>query len=303
MDRKDIRMNAPHLPRMEAPDDVAVQRAPAGLGRAAEAALLRADIVRALHAAGGHYGGSLSVIDVLLALYRGHVRVNPRAPRHPDRDRLLLSKGHAAVALYAVLRRLGFFEDDLCTYADYASNLEGHPDMKTVPGVDFSTGSLGQGLSVGCGMAIALRETGRRVFVVLGDGECQEGQVWEAAMFASANSISNLTAVVDCNGLQEWGRKNRDGASLPPLTQAAQKWRAFGWNVVECDGHDFAAIDDALTTGRADPHAPTAVICHTRKGKGALVAESRAVDFHCAAMTDEEHVATLRQILESHETC
>jgi transketolase len=296
-------MNAPHPLHLEATGEVAVQTAPAGLGRAAEATLLRADIVRALHAAGGgHYGGSLSVIDVLLALYRGHVRVNPRAPRHPDRDRLLLSKGHAAVALYAVLRRLGFFDDDLCTYADHASILEGHPDMKTVPGVDFSTGSLGQGLSVGCGMAIALRATGRRVFVVLGDGECQEGQVWEAAMFASANAIANLTAVVDCNGLQEWGRRDRCGTALAPLTQAAQKWRAFGWNVVECDGHDFAAIDAALGARRADPHAPTAVICHTRKGRGVPVAEARADEFHCAAMTDEEHLATLRHLLPNHET-
>jgi len=285
-------MNAPHPLHLEASDDVAVQTAPAGLGRAAEATLLRADIVRALHAAGGgHYGGSLSVIDVLLTLYRGHVRVNPRAPRHPDRDRLLLSKGHAAVALYAVLRRLGFFDDDLCTYADHASILEGHPDMKTVPGVDFSTGSLGQGLSVGCGMAIALRETGRRVFVVLGDGECQEGQVWEAAMFAAAQKLENVCVIVDYNKWQATARSN-ETLMLAPL---ADKWTAFGWDAREIDGHDVGVLADSMQRIPNGSGKPVALIAHTVKGKGVSFMEDDN-NWHYRAPTVEEVVKARKEL-------
>jgi len=281
-------MNAPHPLHLEASDDVAVQTAPAGLGRAAEATLLRADIVRALHAAGGgHYGGSLSVIDVLLTLYRGHVRVNPRAPRHPDRDRLLLSKGHAAVALYAVLRRLGFFDDDLCTYADHASILEGHPDMKTVPGVDFSTGSLGQGLSVGCGMAIALRETGRRVFVVLGDGECQEGSIWEAAMAAAHYKLDNLVAIVDRNGVQEDGPTEQ----IMALEPFADKWRAFGWEVREVNGHDVEELSQALHAVPFAPGKPSLLIAKTVKGKGVSFAENTNAWHYGKLSADQKQTA------------
>src|SRR5438128_5916491 len=163
-----------------------------------EATELRREIIEGLFACGGgHYGGALSVLDIILTLYRRILRTAPDQPNHPSRDRFILSKGHSAIALYAVLRRFGFFNDSLTGYGQADSMLEGHPDMTVLPGVDFSTGSLGQGLSVGLGMAMALRSTDQNVWVVLGDGECQEGQVWEAAMLAARYRIDNLHAIID----------------------------------------------------------------------------------------------------------
>lgn len=251
---------------------------------AREAAEVRRDIVDALYAAkGGHYGGSLSVTDLLLTLYRtwGH-------------DRIILSKGHAAIALYAVLRKVGRIDTPLSEYASFGSPLEGHPDMTALPAVDFSTGSLGQGLAVGLGMAIALRGSGSRVWVVLGDGECQEGQVWETALLAARVEADNLVAVVDVNGFQEWGWST---SVVPdPVPDIARKWAAFGWRVLEVDGHDHellaAAYDDAATTaGR-----PTVILARTVKGKGVPLAERDPVRFHCTSVTDLEHAEIVRSL-------
>lgn len=270
---------------------------------AEEAALLRRDIVEALNeAGGGHYGGSLSVIDILLALYRRELRVAPAAPRHPDRDRLILSKGHAAIALYAVLRRLGYFDEPLSRYACFGSPLEGHPDMTRLPGIDFSSGSLGQGLSVGLGVALAVQASGQRVWVVLGDGECQEGQIWEAAMLAAQVGASNLHVVVDHNRFQEWGWNRRPAAPgaavppapAPPVERIVDKWRAFGWRVVEADGHDFDALERALAELRGG--GPSVLIAHTIKGKGVPLIEADPIRFHCGAVTDAEHAEILRSL-------
>lgn len=255
-----------------------------------EASLLRRDIVEALYATGGgHYGGSMSVLDLLLTLYRRVLRTAPDAPDHPDRDRLILSKGHAAIALYAVLRRLGYRSGSLDTYGEAGSPLEGHPDMHTHPGVDFSTGSLGQGLSVGLGIALAVRERGARVWVVLGDGECQEGQVWEAAMLAARLGIDNLVAVVDANGSQEIGWTLSPGVEADPIPNQNAKWRAFGWKVVEVDGHDYEALEDAFTAASRAEGRPVVVIARTTKGRGYAMLEADPVRFHCATLNPSEH--------------
>ncbi|TXH76027.1 MAG: transketolase [Lysobacteraceae bacterium] len=252
----------------------------------AEALDLRIDIVEALYATGGgHYGGCLSVIDLLLVLYRRQLRVDPAQPRDPLRDRLILSKGHAALALYAVLRRLGYFETPLTRYAELGSPLEGHPDMLALPGVDFSTGSLGQGLSVGVGMAHALRGGDQRVWVVLGDGECQEGQVWEAAMLGAMCRLGRLHAVIDHNRHQEWGW----GEDMPPVPALAEKWRAFGWRVFECDGHDHGAFEAAIAAATAAADAPSVIIADTIKGRGVPLCEADVRRFHCDAASAEEH--------------
>lgn len=274
-----------------------------------EAALLRREIVEALYqTGGGHYGGSLSVIDLLLTLYRRQLRVAPAAPRHPDRDRLILSKGHAAIALYAVLRRLHYFDDSLGGYGSFDSRLEGHPDMTRLPGIDFSTGSLGQGLSVGIGAALAVRPTGQRVWVVLGDGECQEGQIWEAAMLAAQARLENLHVVVDHNRFQEWGWNRPEAAGATgtaaggppvPIDRMVEKWQAFGWHVSEVDGHDFDALERALrdATGAGVPgRGPSVVVAHTVKGKGVPMIEADPVRFHCGAVTASEHELILRSL-------
>lgn len=262
----------------------------------AEARAVRQDVARALFATGGgHYGGCFSVTDLLVTLYRRVLRVDPRAPANPGRDRLILSKGHAALALYAVLRRVGFFDDPLEGYADFGSRLEGHPDMLTVPGVDFSTGSLGQGLSVGFGMAHALRGTGSRVWVVLGDGECQEGQVWEAAMLAGMSGLDNLVAVIDFNRFQEWGWNPRGDEFPPPLENHAEKWRSFGWSVLECNGHDFTDLEATFAAATVTG-GPTVVIASTVKGRGSPMCESDPKRFHCDGMDAVEHARLMEEL-------
>ena len=257
---------------------------------AAEAEALRRDVVEALHAAGGgHYGGALSVLDVVLSLYRRVLRVAPDAPAHPDRDRFVLSKGHAAIALYAVLRRLGFFDVPLSTYAALDSPLEGHPDMTVLPGLDFSAGSLGQGLSVGLGMAVALRARGPQVWVVLGDGECQEGQVWEAAMMASRYRVGNLHAVVDANGFQECAAPQLNGSGAPPVDSLAERWEAFGWRTRSVDGHDHDALAACLAEAGEPSRQPSLVVAHTVKGRGFPLIERDPLRFHCAALSPAEY--------------
>jgi transketolase len=259
-----------------------------------EAAALRRDVIEALYASGGgHYGGSLSVVDALLVLYRRVLRVAPAVPRHPDRDRFILSKGHAAIALYAVLRRVGFFTEPLSGYGRVGSRLEGHPDMATLPGVDFSTGSLGQGLAVGLGMAMAVRDADRHVWVVLGDGECQEGQVWETAMLASRYRVGNLHAVVDLNGFQECGWPAPHPPNTPPVDNLARRWESFGWRVWHVDGHDHRSLCRVFGAAAAVSACPTVVLSRSRKGKGFPLIEAHPLRFHCTTVTDEEHAVLL----------
>jgi transketolase len=199
------------------------------------------------------------------------------------------------MALYAVLRRLGLSDAPLGGYGSLGSPLEGHPDMTAHPAIDFSTGSLGQGLSVGLGMALALRGRGPRVWVVLGDGECQEGQVWEAAMLAARLAADNLIAVVDANGFQEWGW-SRSVDAPEPVPNLAGKWAAFGWRVMEADGHDHEDLAAAFTAATVADGRPAMVITRTVKGKGVPLAEADPVRFHCTTVTDLEHAEILRSL-------
>jgi len=239
---------------------------------------LRATIVRTVAGAGiGHLGGDLSVIDILTTLYFGVLRVRPDEPGWADRDRLILSKGHSAVSLYAVLARAGFMPEGLLQqFACPLSPLGAHPNRRKVPGVEANTGALGHGLPFGVGCALAARMDGssRRVFVVLGDGELQEGSNWEAAMLAGHRRLVQLTAVVDRNGLQQ-GARTEDTNRLEPL---ADKWRSFGWEVEKVDGHDHGALLAVLTRSPAD--RPRCVLARTVKGKGVSFMEGRAEWHH-----------------------
>jgi transketolase len=232
----------------------------------------------------GHIGGDLSVLDILTTLYFAVLRVDPATPNWDDRDRLVLSKGHTAGALYTTLAAAGFFaESELQHFAGPLSPLNGHPNRVKVPGVETNTGPLGHGLPVAVGMAIAglLAGSARRVFVVLGDGELQEGSNWEAAMTAGHRRLHNLTAVVDRNRLQQ-GARTEDTAGLDPL---GPKWSAFNWQVVEVDGHDHLALLEALTA--AHDGRPTAVVANTVKGKGVSFMEDR-VEWHHKVPTEEQ---------------
>jgi transketolase len=263
-------------------EDVLVKPTKLQGGLADEAVQLRRRIVEMMHlSGGGHYGGALSVSDILLVLYRRILRANDRV-----HDRLVLSKGHAAMALYCTLAHCGKLDAQLLpTYGHHRSPLQGHPDMTSLPAIDFSSGSLGQGLSVALGMAIALRNSGSGAWVILGDGECQEGQVWEAAMLAERICPTNLWAVVDCNQYQEYS-----GASTTrevPLRAAEAKWRAFGWHVVTCDGHDHRALTSALMEVRA-AGCPAVLLARTTKGYGFTVLEKAPELYHCACLSTEE---------------
>lgn len=243
-----------------------------------KALIIRKNIVRMItKAQSGHPGGSLSCVDILAALYFRTLRISPKYPKDPERDRFILSKGHAAPALYATLAETGFIPYEwLEDLRKIGSPLQGHPDMKKVPGVEISTGSLGQGLSVGVGMALSAKilESGYRVFVLLGDGECQEGQVWEAAMSASHYKLTNIVAIIDRNRLQIDGC-TEDIMGIEPL---GAKWKAFGWTVIEVDGHDFLELIPALEA-ISYTSKPTAIIANTVKGKGVCFMENN-VDWH-----------------------
>lgn len=263
---------------------------------AATAARVRRRVVRAIHEVGtGHAGSSLSTIDFLVLLYARHLRVRPSQPTWEERDRVVFSKGHGAPGLYAVLAEVGYFPvDELLTLRRLGSRLHGHPVAGTAPGIDVSTGSLGQGLSIAVGLAagLQLRRSPARVFCVLGDGELQEGQNWEAIAYAAGRRLPNLVAVVDRNGLQNDGPTE----AIHPIEDVARRWEAFGWAAFDVDGHDLAALDAALEAAIAAPR-PAVVVARTVKGKGVSFMEG-VVKWHHHPIDDAELRAALEELGE-----
>lgn len=256
---------------------------------------IRRAIIEMTHAAkSGHPGGSLSSVEILTALYFAIMRIDPKRPGWEDRDRFVLSKGHASPVLYAALALRGYFpEEALSRFRRIDSMLQGHPDMKGTPGVEMSSGSLGLGFSAACGMALAARLDNRdyRVYTLIGDGEAQEGIIWEASMAAAHYRLDNLTAFLDHNGLQIDG-PNEEVMSVEPL---AAKWRAFGWEVLQVDGHSFGQIMDAVAKAKAAKGRPTMIIAKTTKGKGVSFMEN-AVAWHGKAPGDQEKDAALKEL-------
>ncbi len=257
---------------------------------------VRMGIIEGVHAAkAGHPGGSLSCTDILTYLYFEHMNIDPKEPKKADRDRFVLSKGHAAPALYSVLAHRGFFDvESLKGLRQIGSVLQGHPDMKHIPGVDMSTGSLGQGISAAAGMALSAKHYGDsyKVYAVLGDGEIEEGQVWEAAMFAAAKKLDNLVAFVDFNNLQIDGTIDEVNSPKP----IDKKFEAFGWNVISIDGNDFQAIEDALNMVKEFNNGkPTAIVATTVKGKGVSFMEN-AVGWHGSAPNDEQYEIAMAEL-------
>jgi transketolase len=259
---------------------------------------LRQDVIRMTHAAGsGHPGGSLGAADLIAALYFHVLRVDPDNPRWPDRDRFVLSKGHACPVLYAALAHRGFFpRRHLATLRQTGSILQGHPDMLKTPGLDTTSGSLGNGLAVGLGMALSgrLDGDGFRVYVMLGDGDCQEGCTWEAAMKAAHERLANLTAIFDYNQSQVDGR-TWDIVDLEP---AAEKWRAFNWAVREIDGHSMTEIVDAFDWATGVDERPTLILAHTIKGEGVSFMVEDPVTWHGKAPNTEQAERALNELNE-----
>lgn len=258
---------------------------------------IRQDIITMLlPAKSGHPGGSLSAADILSVLYFHEMKVKPEEPHWVDRDRFILAKGHAAPVLYAALAEKGFFpKEELLGLRQTGRMLQGHPDMKKIPGVDMSTGSLGQGLSVANGMALAgkLDKKDYRVYVVLGDGEMAEGQVWEAAMAAAHYKLDNVTAILDFNGLQIDGTTESVMSSSP----LPEKWRAFGWHVIEVDGHDIEGLLAAFAEAKGTKGKPTILIARTVKGKGVSFMENQ-VGWHGNAPSAEQGEQALNELRE-----
>ena len=247
-------------------------------------------------AGSGHIGGSLSSADILTELYFEQMHIDPAEPHAPWRDRFVMSKGHCTPALYSVLSLRGYFpQEELELFRSIAGHMSGHPDMRHVPGVDMSTGSLGQGISAACGMAKAakLQNADWRVYAVLGDGEIQEGQVWEAAMFASHYHLDNLCVLVDNNGLQIDGNV-ADVMSPYPIDE---KFKAFGFHVINIDGHDFDQIEAAYQEARTVKGQPTAIIAKTVKGKGVSFMENQA-SWHGTAPNDEQYEVAMKELGE-----
>lgn len=268
----------------------------------AQARLLRQTALTMIyHAQSGHPGGSLSASDIVAALYFDEMRIDPKKPRWEQRDRFILSKGHCCPILYAALAMRGFFDpSELNTLRRFESILQGHPDMNKTPGVDMTTGSLGQGLSDGAGMAFGLKydQNPARVFVLLGDGETDEGQVWEAAAFAAKYKLGNLIAIVDCNSLQNDGPCEE----VMPLGDMPGKWRGFGWRVLEADGHDIGEILDAMAQIRDYAgEKPTCLLARTVKGKYVSFMEN-VVEWHGKAPDDAEYRAAMEELNAHNRT-
>ncbi|MBQ4648635.1 MAG: transketolase [Clostridia bacterium] len=267
---------------------------------AERAAKLRYLVVKALHGAGsGHPGGSLSSADLVSYLYFYKMNASADRANDPDRDRFVMSKGHACPALYAALAMKGYFpEEELWQLRKFGGMLQGHPDMREIPGVDMSTGSLGQGISAACGIALAGKVDGRsyRTYSILGDGEIQEGQVWEAAMFAAHYKLGNLTAFVDYNGLQIDGDVHEVMSPAP----IDKKFEAFGWHVQMIDGHDFNEIDKAVTAAEAVTDKPSVIICRTVKGKGVSFMENNAT-WHGKAPNAEQYAVAEAELAAAHD--
>lgn len=258
---------------------------------------IRNDIIEQVHSAkSGHPGGSLSIADIITYLYFKEMNIDPDNPKADNRDRFVLSKGHTCPALYAALAERGYFSTELLkTFRSLDSILQGHPDMKHIPGVDMSSGSLGQGISAACGMALAakLDKKDYRVYSVLGDGEIEEGQVWEAFMFASHYKLSNLCVIIDRNGLQIDGRCD-DVMSSAPLED---KMNAFGFNVITANAHDFDELERAFDNARAEKNKPTVIIADSIKGKGISFMEG-VVSWHGSAPNDEQYEQAVKELRE-----
>ena len=256
---------------------------------------IRKDVIDAVYSASsGHPGGSLSIADVLAYLYFNKMNVDPKNPKDPDRDRFVLSKGHCAPALYGVLAEKGYFpKEDVKTFRKTSSYLQGHPDMKGVPGVDMSTGSLGQGICAANGMALAAKIDGKayRVYTILGDGELEEGQVWEAAMFAAHYKLDNVTAFVDFNGLQIDG----DITKVMNPTPIDRKFEAFGWHVIHIDAHNFDEIDAAVTEAEQTKGQPTMILLHSIKGKGVSFMENN-YEWHGMAPNQDQYEQAITEL-------
>ncbi len=249
------------------------------------------------NAKSGHPGGSLSCVDIVTYLYFNHMNVDPQNPKDENRDRFVLSKGHAAPALYSVLALKGYFHvENLKTLRKSDSMLQGHPSIKYTPGVDMCTGSLGQGISAACGMALAakLGDKAYRVYTVLGDGEIQEGQVWEAAMFASAKGLDNLVAVVDNNGLQIDGKISEVNSPYP----IAEKFKSFGWNVIEISAHSFDEIDAAFNAAAEFKGKPSVIVANSVKGKGVSFMEDQ-VSWHGSAPNAEQYEQAMNELKQA----
>ena len=265
---------------------------------------IRLAIVRTVnHSRAGHLGGPLSAADILAALYFHVMRIRPDEPAWPDRDRFILSKGHSSVGLYAALALRGYFPvEELATFDAAHSRLQGHPDMTRLPGLDMSSGSLGMGISAGVGMALGARLTGRdvRTYVMLGDGECQEGEVWEAAMSAARYGLDSLIAIVDHNKLQQygWPGDGPDGRTPPQAPgELVAKWSAFGWRVIEIDGHEMEEILQALEEAAHGDGRPTVLIAHTIKGKGVSFMEGHYF-WHTRAIKPDEFAIAMADLGE-----
>ena len=256
---------------------------------------VRIDIINEVYSAkSDHPGGALSIADILTVLYFNQMNVNPEMPESNLRDRLVLSKGHASAALYAVLAERGFInKEDLKTFRKLGSNLQGHPDMEKVPGVDMSTGSLGQGLSIANGMAIASKmdNLGCRVYCILGDGEIEEGQIWEAAMTSNKYELDNLCVILDNNGLQIDGKVEE----VKALDCLYSKWESFGFNVIPCDGHNIEMLIDSFEKARQTKGQPSIIIARTVKGKGVSFMENKA-EWHGKAPNDEQYERAMKAL-------
>ena len=255
---------------------------------------LRRLVVESVHHAGaGHLGGPTSAADMLVALYFEVMNIDPLEPRKADRDRFILSKGHSSIGLYAALALRGYFPiEELKTFDAIDSRLQGHPDMAVLPGLDMSSGSLGQGLSPGLGMALAsrLKKESFHTWVMLGDGDSQEGQIWEAALVAGRYQLDNLTAILDLNGLQQYGWATPAGygeaSRQPPQDNPVARWQSFGWHTIEVDGHDIEQFIDACQQAKTQRNQPSIIIAHTTKGKGISYMEND-FNWHSQPVTDQ----------------